>query len=155
MQKKVNIFRAIRLMYKPLKMSDPTFGELTFMYISNRPERSYWECGWKFPPTNNEISIFFRGDESGPLPEYRQWNLDLVSRYPWIIDRVKPKLAEVYREWFNRELPSDIFEVMELTGFGVEDPKRILLNGMSHLKQQMINGYQLQFHLLEINLGKL
>ncbi len=126
MRKKISIFRSIRLMFKPLKMVDSDFGLLRFMFISNHPERSYWECEeWKFPPTGTHISIFLQGDESGPFPEYRQWNLGLVNRYSLIIERVKPKLTEVYKHWFNRDLPSDIFKEMKLSGFDVEDPRTI------------------------------
>ncbi len=27
------------------------FGTLTFIYVSQNPERSYWECEWRFPST--------------------------------------------------------------------------------------------------------
>jgi hypothetical protein len=106
-------------------MNDPDFGKLVFMYISNHPEQSYWECEWKFPPTGTMVAIALNGDESGPLPEFCQWHLNLINRYPETLNLARPKLAEVFKSFFNQDLPSDIFTVVKLSGFGVEDPQAV------------------------------
>jgi len=121
----MNIFHSLRLLFKPPKINDPEFGQLRFMYISNHPERSYWECEWKFPPTGTTVFIALDGNEAGPLPEFRQWHLDLINRYPKILELAKPELAKVFRSWFEQDLPSDIFTVVKLSGFSVEDPRSV------------------------------
>ena len=45
----MKILRSFKLRFKPPKINDPDFGQLTFMYISDHPERSYWEGEWLFP----------------------------------------------------------------------------------------------------------
>jgi len=119
----MNIFRRLKLQFRPPKLSDPDFGQLLFMYISNYPERSYWECEWLFPPTNTVISIGLPGDESGPLPESRQWHLDLIPRFPSILELAKPKLEDVFESQLNKTLPANIFTAVKLAGFAVEDPR--------------------------------
>lgn len=104
-------------------MNDRDFGQLTFMYISNHPERSYWEAEWIFPPTGTPISIGLDGDESGPGPETREWHLGLPARFERTLELVKPELAKVFKTWLQHELPDDIFTVVTLAGFGVENPK--------------------------------
>jgi hypothetical protein len=123
MIKTMSIFHNIRLKFRPPKIIDPEFGQIRFMYISRYPERSYWEGEWMFSPTGTYISIGLPGDESGPLQESRQWARGLVNRYPIILERARSQLDEVYRSWFHHELPSDIFTVMKLSGFDVEDPR--------------------------------
>jgi hypothetical protein len=93
------------------------------MYIPNAPERSYWEGEWLFPRTRSAISIALRGGEDGPLPESRQFYLDLPGRFEQVLSAARPKLAEVFRNWLNQELPEDIFAVVKLAGFDIEDPK--------------------------------
>jgi hypothetical protein len=34
-----------------------------------------------------------------------------------------PELAKVFPLWLKQELPDDIFTVVKLSGFGVEDPR--------------------------------
>lgn len=104
-------------------MNDSDFGQITFMYISNHPERSYWEAEWTFPPTSTAISIGLDGDESGPSPETRDWHLGLPARFERILELAKPELAKVFKTWLQQELPGDIFTVVKLSGFGVENPK--------------------------------
>jgi len=77
----MKIFESLKLQFRPPKMHDPDFGHLTFMYISNHPERSYWEAEWMFPPTGTPVSIGIDGDESGPRSAARQWHLGLPSRF--------------------------------------------------------------------------
>lgn len=120
---KMNIFRSLKLQFRPPKIQDPDFGQLTFMYISNHPERSYWEAEWIFPPTGTPVSIGLDGDESGPIAEVRQWHLELPSRFPRILELARPELARVFTSWLNTDLPEDIFSVVKLSGFGVEDPR--------------------------------
>jgi len=119
----MTIFKSLKLQFRPPKMHDPDFGHLTFMYISNHPERSYWEAEWMFPPTGTPVSIGIDGDESGPRSEARQWYLKLPSRFSRILELARPELAKVFKKWLQQELPDDIFTVVKLSGFGVEDPQ--------------------------------
>jgi hypothetical protein len=121
--KRMSIFKSLKLQFRPPKMQDPDFGPLTFMYISNHPERSYWEAEWTFPPTGTVVSIGLDGDESGPKPETRQWHMGLPSRFPRILQLAKPELAKAFKLWLDQDLPKDIFSVVKLSGFGVEDPQ--------------------------------
>jgi hypothetical protein len=63
------------------------------------------------------------GPESGPLPEAREFYLSLPARFEQIIAAARPKLAEVFKTCLQQELPQDIFTVVKLAGFGVEDLK--------------------------------
>jgi hypothetical protein len=93
------------------------------MFIPNAPERSYWECEWVFPKTGTVISIGLPGGEDGPQPEARQFYLGLPGRFDQVVTSVRPQLQEVFKTWLHQELPQDIFSVVKLGGFGVEDPK--------------------------------
>jgi hypothetical protein len=119
----MNIFKSLNLQFKPPQISDPDFGQITFMYISKHPERSYWEGEWYFPPTASRVFIALAGDEFGPLQEVRKWYMDLPGRFAQIIELVRPDLAKVCRGWLARELPEDVFAIIKLTGFDVEDPR--------------------------------
>jgi len=92
------------------------------MFIPNDPARSYWECEWRFPNTGTEVSIGLPGNESGPSPEARKFFLSLPGRFDQILAAARPRLQEVFREWLQQELPADIFTVVKLAGFGLEDP---------------------------------
>lgn len=107
----------------PPRISDPDFGELLFMFIRNAPERSYWECEWRFPRTNTTISISLPGGAEGPLPESREFYLGLPARFDDILTRARPKLEVVFSEWLDRELPADLFSELTLAGFDLEDPR--------------------------------
>jgi hypothetical protein len=119
----MGLLSSLRLRFSPPRITDPDFGGLLFMYIPNAPERSYWEGEWLFPKTRSTISIGLPGGENGPLPEARQFYLDLPDRFEVVLAAVRPKLAEVFRRWLDQELPEDIFTVVKLAGFDVEDPK--------------------------------
>lgn len=119
----MNIVKSLKLRFRPPKKQDPDFGQLTFMYIPNRPDRSYWETEWPFSPTGTLVSIGLEGDESGPRPVTRQWHLGLPSRFPRILQLAKPELVKVFKLWLDQELPEDIFSAVRLSGFGVEDPQ--------------------------------
>jgi hypothetical protein len=119
----MKILKSLALRLRPPKINDPDFGQLTFMYISNHPERSYWEGEWVFPPTKSMVSIGLDGDESGPTPETRKWHLELPARFHRILELARPELAKVFKMWLQHELPKDIFTAVKLSGFGVENPK--------------------------------
>ena len=112
----------LKLRFSPPRITDPDFGSLLFMYIPNAPDESYWEGEWKFPKTGTVISIGLKGGEGGPLPEARQFYLTLSSRFDQILALARPKLDEAFKR-FQQELPQDIFTVLKLAGFGLEDPK--------------------------------
>jgi hypothetical protein len=119
----MKILKSLSLRFRPPKINDPDFGQLRFMYISNHPERSYWEGEWMFPPTSTRASIGLDGDETGPMSEARRWHLELPARFQRILELARPELVKVFQTWFQQELPNDIFTVVKLSGFGVENPK--------------------------------
>lgn len=121
----MSLFKSLKLQFRPLKIDDPDFGRLTYMYISNHPERSYWEGEWTFPPTGTPVSIGLEGDESGPRPDIREWHLALPGRFDRILQLAKPGLAKVLKTWLGQDLPNDLFRVVKLSGFGVEDPRTL------------------------------
>jgi hypothetical protein len=53
----------------------------------------------------------------------RKWYLDLPSRFTEIVELAKPELAKVCKGWLEQELPQDIFKILKLSGFGVDDPR--------------------------------
>ena len=117
------LFREIRLRFWPPRIQDPDFGSLIFMYIPNDPKKSYWEAMWTFPPVNNQIAIGLGGDEQGPARESRKFYLSMIERYPSILEVVRAPLTDQLRQWWNQELPEDVFEVVKLSGIQLEsDP---------------------------------
>ena len=112
----------LRLWLSPPKMTDPDFGNLTFMHIEKHPERSYWECEWTFPATGTVIGITLPGGESGPENDARQFYLGLPARFDSILSACRAKLEQVFRDWRDGHVPQDVFAAVKLTGFGLEDP---------------------------------
>lgn len=119
---KMGFLQRLKLRFSPPRLADSDFGDLLFMYIPNAPERSYWECEWKFPKTGDVVSIALPGTEAGPLPESRAFFLTLPSRFDSILEAVRPRLSEVFRSYLDRDLPEDLFSELKLAGFGLEDP---------------------------------
>jgi hypothetical protein len=119
----MGILRNLKLRFSTPRITDPDFGSLLFMFIANAPEKSYWECEWTFPKTATVINIVLPGGEDGPMPEARQFFLSLPGRYDQILAAARPKLEQVFKTWLQQDLPQDIFTVLELGGFGVEDPR--------------------------------
>ncbi len=120
----MGILHNLKLRLSPPRIADPDFGTLLFMFVQNAPERSYWECEWKFPETGTYISIGLPGDESGPSPEARQFYLALPAAFEQVLASVRPQLQEVFREWLQQDLSQDIWAIVKLAGFGVEDVKQ-------------------------------
>ena len=112
----------LKLWLSPLRINDPDFGSLVFMHVSKFPERSYWEGGWTFPKTGKVVWITLRGDESGPMPEARRFYLALPGRFEQILISCRPKLEQAFKNWERPQLPEDIFTVVELSGFRLDDP---------------------------------
>src|SRR5215510_14088562 len=117
----MTLLKSLKLWFSSPKLTDPDFGAMTFMYLEQHPERSYWEAEWLFPVTGNRVAIALAGDETGPSGKSREWYLDLPSRFSGILELTRPQLARVFRSWRDEELPEDIFTVVVLAGFGVED----------------------------------
>jgi hypothetical protein len=113
----------LKLWLTPPRRTDPDFGKLIFMHNAKHPERSYWECEWTFPATGGVVGIALRGGESGPNADARQFYLALPARYESILKACHPRLEQVSRDRRNQQLPQDIFAVVKLTGFGVENPQ--------------------------------
>src|SRR5579862_7268210 len=115
----------LKMRFSPPRMSDPDFGSLRYYFIPKAPERSYWECEWKFPKTSSVVSIGLTGGMDGPEAEARRFYLGLPERFDWILTVARPKLEQVFSTWLQRELPKDILSEVELAGFDVEDPKAL------------------------------
>jgi hypothetical protein len=120
---KMRFLQRLKLRFSPPRLVDPDFGEILFMYIPNAPERSYWECEWRFPKTGDVVSIALPGTESGPLPESRIFFLALSARFESILAAVRPKLSQVFRSYLDRDLPDNLFSELRLAGFSLENPK--------------------------------
>ena len=112
----MGLFRSIWLQFCPLKMDDADFGKLLYIYISNDPKQSYWEGQWQFPPTGTVISISLPGDESGPYDEARKFYLEMIPKYENLIELARPQLIAVFKQWFKKELPKNIFTDLKLSG---------------------------------------
>ena len=119
----MGLLNNLKLWLSPPKMTDPDFGNLLFMHIRKHPERSYWECEWKFPPTGTVIVIALHGGESGPDSDARQFYLGLPARFDSILSACRPKLEQVFKDWRGGQVPQDEFASVKLTGFGLEDPQ--------------------------------
>ena len=91
------------------------------MHFSKFPERSYWECEWVFPTTGSPVAIALQEGEDGPRKEAREFYLTLPERFQQILVLCRPQLEQVFKEWLNRPLPEDIFGVLRLSVFGLED----------------------------------
>jgi len=122
----MSFLKSLKLRFSPPRLSDADFGNLLFMYIANAPERSYWECEWKFPRTGTIISIAIPGDDTGPDSRARKFFLALPTRFESIVAACRPQLQEVFSHWLQRDLPADIFSVVKLAGFDLEDPQETL-----------------------------
>jgi hypothetical protein len=119
----MEFLRRLKLQFSPLKLHDPDFGDLTFMYIPNAPERSYWEAEWLFPATGTRVEIDLRGAESGPVESARSFYIALPDRFSRLLDAARPALDRVFRDWTNRPISADIWQDVKLAGFGLEDPE--------------------------------
>jgi len=118
----MGFWQNLKYRFRPPQIADPDFGVLTYMYISNHPERSYWESEWSFPGLDQKVAIVLPGLENGPRPQYREFYLNLPTRLNRIIDLARPKLAEVFEKRLKQSLPENVFSVVKLSGFDVEDP---------------------------------
>ncbi len=119
----MGFLRNFKLWLSPPQMTDPDFGKLIFMHIEKHSERSYWECAWAFPATRTVVGITLPGGENGPNPEARKFYLNLPARFDSILKACRPRLEQVFRDWRNQQLPQDIFTVVKLTSFAVENPE--------------------------------
>ena len=120
----MGLLHDLKLRFSPPRLQDPDFGELMYMHIPNAPENSYWEGEhWLFPPTGTELGLSLPGGESGPLPEARTFYLGLPDRFARLLDLARPALDQVFRDWYQRPISSDIWQDVKFAGFGLEDPR--------------------------------
>lgn len=112
----------IRHKFSSKTLIDPIFGEATFIAMPRAPHKAYWECQWRFPVTSSVINIAMPGDENGPFPETRNFYTDLADRFHKHLLTAKPHLQKAFNAQYGIELPKDIFSVMTLSGFDLENP---------------------------------
>ena len=74
------------------------------------------------PPTNTKVTVSLPGTLAGPRESGRAFYLGLPARFDQLIERVRPVLDEVFRQWLGRPLRADVWQDVKLGGFGVEDP---------------------------------
>lgn len=117
-----SMFKALKLRLRPPRLQDPVFGELLYMYIPRDPGQSYWEGEWLFPPTQTRVAVSLPGTVEGPAESGRAFYLQLAARFEDIVHKVTPALDQVFLQWLGRPINPDIFQDVELTGFGGEDP---------------------------------
>jgi hypothetical protein len=123
----MGLLKELRLRLWPPRLQDPVFGPLLYMHIPRDPSRSYWEGEWLFPPTQTRVTITLPGPLEGPIESGRAFCLALPARFEEIIHQVRPVLNHVFLEWLGRPLSPDIWQDVELGGFGVEDPAAVPL----------------------------
>jgi hypothetical protein len=118
----MGLFRHFLRRFVPPRMDDPQFGPLIYMHIPNAPERSYWEGEWVFPPTGTKVAIGLVGTSEGPREDARVFYLALPSRFAMLLDRVRPRLDDVFRGCLDRPLAADLWQDVTLSGIALEDP---------------------------------
>ena len=119
----MSFLETLKAKFLPRRISDPDFGSLLFVKIRDFPERSYWECKWKFPATGTVIGISLPGDGSGPFAESRAFYLGLAARYDAILQACLPKLQQALATWREDPVPKDALSLVRLAGFEVENPR--------------------------------
>jgi hypothetical protein len=92
------------------------------MHIPQRPEKSYWEGEWLFPPTGSNVTISLPGTLGGPNDDARAFYSALPRSFDRIIEAVRPALDSVFRERIGRPLSANMWQDVKLAGFGVENP---------------------------------
>jgi hypothetical protein len=117
----MGLLHTLKLRFAPPKFEDPDFGPLTYIFVSNKPDRSYWEGKWTFPPTRSEVLVFFPGLETGPRPESRAYYLGLPRRFDTIMAAVTPTLSAVFQRWYNRPIATEVWSDVTLTAFDIDD----------------------------------
>lgn len=55
------------------------------------------------------------------MPEARHFYLSLPGRFEQILAVARPQLTDVFATWLQQDLPQNIFTVVKLAGFGLED----------------------------------
>ena len=121
----MSLLKEFRLRWRPPRLPDPVFGPLLYMYIPRDPSESYWEGEWLFPPTQTKVAVTLPGSVEGPAESGRAFYLALPARFEEIIHRVRPALDQAFLEWLGRPLNPDMWQDVELAGFGVEDPAAV------------------------------
>ena len=105
-------------------MVDRDFGTLQFSRSPDKPEASYWHGSWLFPPTGTLVGINLPGTEDGPTLNARRFYINLAEDFEEIIAACRPLVEELFKTELKRELPQDIFTVVKVDGFNVEDPEQ-------------------------------
>ena len=118
---RLGFFERLKLGFRPLLREDPEFGSLSFVYVANRPDRSYWEAEWLFPPVGYRVAINLDGDLAGPTEEARSFYRARVIAFEETIREVRPQLEKVAIAWLDRPLAVNLWDDLKLAGLGTDD----------------------------------
>lgn len=119
----MGLFRKFIDRFRPPYKEDPEFGDMSFIKVSPRGYgKSYWEATIYVPQIGASVEVFLQGEEDGPLEVSKEFYRKLIPSFDAIIAAARPLLAKEYLLWMQEELPDDIFTVLTLSGFSVEDP---------------------------------
>jgi len=56
-----DFFHKLKLQFSRIRIADPDFGEMTFMFVFKAPEKSYWEGKWTIPNSGKAIEAELYG----------------------------------------------------------------------------------------------
>jgi hypothetical protein len=113
----------LKLRFSRIRIHDSDLGEMFFIFVSNAPERSYWEGQWTLPSTGTLVEVSLPGGETGPLLSAKEFIFGLPDRFEQIFAAARPKLEQVFQRSLRQELPVNMSTAVKLCGIGVENPE--------------------------------
>ena len=107
---------------RPKRLTDPAFGNLIFMKMSD-PRESYWEGSGAFRPTGQAVDYFVDAGDDGPGEFQHQFLSTLEQRYDRLVAVVQPLLEQRHDEFLEGRSPEFVLSSISVPGPGV-DPLR-------------------------------
>lgn len=104
----------LRRVFGPKKVSDPVFGDLSYM-------GGYWEGKGIFPATGSPIEWFVDAGEDGPGEPQRALFGRLVERYPKLLPAVLAALAEHIAAWRDESSSQDLSSSLRLVAVSIPE----------------------------------